>query len=134
MCDSIIYNFYAKKNTHIMFNMLHTLISKTLESTISMQKGKLTNVLTCLCKNEHSLMFLLVFAYCTKRYIYFKHKNVLTCFHILHKKVHLLLCFCILHKKVHLLSLFLHTAQKGTSTSNTKMFLLVFAYCTKRYI
>jgi hypothetical protein len=30
-----------------MFNMLHTLISKTPESTISMQKGTLTNVLTC---------------------------------------------------------------------------------------
>jgi hypothetical protein len=30
-----------------MFNMLHTLISKTPESTIPMQKGTLTNVLTC---------------------------------------------------------------------------------------
>jgi hypothetical protein len=30
-----------------MFNMLHKLISKTLESMIPMQKGMLTNVLTC---------------------------------------------------------------------------------------
>ena len=39
-------------------NMLHTLISKTLKSTIPMQKGMLTNVLTCfriLHKNVHLL-------------------------------------------------------------------------------
>ena len=30
-----------------MFNILHTLISKTPDSTIPMQKGTLTNVLTC---------------------------------------------------------------------------------------
>jgi hypothetical protein len=41
-----------------MFNMLHTLISKTPKSTIPMQKGKLTDILTCfhmLHKKEHLL-------------------------------------------------------------------------------
>ena len=57
--------FEALKNgkNKKMFSMLHTLISKTPKSTITMQKGTLTNVLTCF----HILQ---------KRYIYFKQKQI----------------------------------------------------------